>query len=266
MKIDETNPLAPVDTPEFGLPVSWAMCRNPACRNFGIHYTGPAPGNYGTVSDVRYSYDANTGRFRCKYCGQSFTLKSNWSIAPFARYFLKISLPFKDCPNPDCDNHGYNVFEHYTAKGLSSRRRYRREGKYRMVCRKCNRKFNLGEALHLTGTNKAADSRTLKEDIPPPEEKHDQESDLRALKKSIRQIIEGVKTVRGVTETIEFTGMNTSTYYKRLFRISARLLHKRFVLPDEPLRVYTDTLHVSLNRWGEAGRYRLFDIFLVDLC
>ena len=114
------------------------MCRNPACRNFGIHYTGPAPENSGTVSDVRYTYDANTGRFRCKYCGQSFTLKSNWSIAPFARYFLKISLPFKDCPNPDCDNHGYNVFEHYTAKGLISRRRYRRDGKYRMVCRKCD--------------------------------------------------------------------------------------------------------------------------------
>ena len=181
------------------------------------------------------------GHFRCKYCGQSFTLKSNWSIAPFARYFLKISLPFKDCSNPDCDNHGYNVFEHYTAKGLSSRRRYRRDGKYRMICRKCNRKFNLGEALQLSGTNKEADSR--------------------ALKKSVRQIIEGVKTLRGVTDSIEFTGMNTSTYYKRLFRISARLcdyhawrnarlLHKGFVLPDEPVRVYTDTLQVC--RHGTA--------------
>ena len=186
------------------------MCRNPACRNFGIHYTGPAPGNYGTVSDVRYSYDANTGRFRCKYCGQSFTLKSNWSIAPFARYFLKISLPFKDCSNPDCDNHGYNVFEYYTAKGLSSRRRYRRDGKYRMLCRKCNRRFNLGEALQLSGRNKKANSCAVKK-IPDPGSDCS-EADLRELKKSrallkksIRQIIEGVKTVRGVTDTIEFT-------------------------------------------------------------
>ena len=274
MKIDETNPLAPVDMPEFGQPVSWAMCRNPACRNFGIHYTGPAPENSGTVSNVRYSYDANTGCFRCKYCGQSFTLKSNWSIAPFARYFLKISLPFKDCSNPDCDNHSYNVFEHYTAKGLISRRRYRRDGKYRMLCRKCNRRFNLGEALQLTGTNKKANSCASKK-IPDPgsesESGHSEADPRGLLKKSIRQIIEGVKTVRGVTDTIEFTGMNTSTYYKRLFRISARLcdyhawrnarlLHKGFVLPDEPLRVYTDTLQVSLNRWGEADRYRLFDI------
>ena len=176
------------------------MCRNPACRNFGIHYTGPAPGNSGTVSNVRYSYDANTGRFRCKYCGQSFTLKSNWSIAPFARYFLKISLPFKDCPNPDCDNHGYNVFEHYTAKGLSSRRRYRRDGKYRMLCRKCNRRFNLGEALQLSGTNKEVDSRELKKSRA-------------LLKKSVRQIIEGVKTVRGVTDTIEFTSACSNLLY-----------------------------------------------------
>ena len=138
-----------------------------------------------------------------------------------------------------------------------------------MVCRKCNRKFNLGEALQLSGTNKKANSCAVKK-IPDPGSGSEREADRREadpralLKKSIRQIIEGVKTVRGVTDTIEFTGMNTSTYYKRLFRISARLcdyhawrnarlLHKGFVLPDEPLRVYTDTLQVSLNRWGEAG-------------
>ena len=137
--------------PEFGLPVSWVMCRNPACKNFGIHYTGPAPKSYGTVTDTRYSFDASTMRLTCKYCGKSFSLKSNQAIRPFARYFLKISLPFNDCPNPDCDNHGYNVFEYYTAKGLLSSRRYRRDGKYRMICRKCNRKFNLGESLQLTG-------------------------------------------------------------------------------------------------------------------
>ena len=148
-------------------------------------------------------------------------------------------------------NHGYNVFEHYTAKGLTSRRRYRRDGKYRMVCRKCNRRFNLGEALQLSGTNKKADSR--------------------ALKKSVRQIIEGVKTLRSVTDSIEFTGMNTSTYYKRLFRISARLcdyhawrnarlLHKGFVLPDEPVRVYNDTLQVSLLCRARHNRQTLLDI------
>ena len=227
------------------------MCRNPSCKNFGIHYQGPAPGTRNRVSDKRYTFDPKDGRFECKYCAQSFALRSNWSIAPFARYFLKASLPFNDCPNPGCSNHGYNVFEHFTAKGLLRNRRYRRDGKYRVICRECNTKFYLGEALQLTGTN--------------------EEKLSRSLKKSVRHIIEGVKTRRAITDTIEFTAMGTATYYKRLFRVSsrlrdyhawrnARLLHTGFALPDEPIRVYTDSLEVSLNRWGEAARYRIFDI------
>ena len=77
-----------------------------------------------------------------------------------------------------------------------------------MLCRKCDQKFNLGEALQLTGTNKKANSCASKK-IPDPgsgSESGRREADPRALlKKSIRQIIEGVKTVRGVTDTIEFT-------------------------------------------------------------
>ena len=79
-----------------------------------------------------------------------------------------------------------------------------------MVCRKCNRRFNLGEALQLTGTNKKANSCASKK-IPDPgsgseSESGRREADPRALlKKSIRQIIEGVKTVRGVTDTIELS-------------------------------------------------------------
>ena len=81
------------------------------------------------------------GAFGASIVGNHLRSSPNWSIAPFARYFLKISLPFKDCSNPACDNHGYNVFEHYTAKGLISSRRYRRDGKYRMLCRKCDQKL-----------------------------------------------------------------------------------------------------------------------------
>ena len=29
--------------PEFGMDVSWAMCRNPMCANFGIHFEGTIP-------------------------------------------------------------------------------------------------------------------------------------------------------------------------------------------------------------------------------
>ena len=73
---EAAHPLAPVDLPEFGHAVSWAMCRNPRCENFCIHYEGPSPEGEGdTVQDARYRIQ--DGRLRCKYCGQSFSLKSN---------------------------------------------------------------------------------------------------------------------------------------------------------------------------------------------
>ena len=32
--------IEPVELPEFGLSVSWAMCRNAMCANFGIPFEG----------------------------------------------------------------------------------------------------------------------------------------------------------------------------------------------------------------------------------
>ncbi len=36
------NPLDPVHLPEFAATISWGMCRNPACINFGIRTRGIA--------------------------------------------------------------------------------------------------------------------------------------------------------------------------------------------------------------------------------
>ena len=243
--IANSNPLAPVFLPEFGQPVSWAMCRNPSCANFGIHYEGPPPGDQGSVTDARYRIECKTGRFRCKSCEQSFTLKSNRAIRPLARYFLGLSLPFADCPNPACANRGYNAFEHYTDRPRVRARRYRPDGEHKMICRYCRQKFHLGEALHLTRS--------------------------RDRKKSLREIVDGVRTRRSVTDAIELTGIATGTYYERLFRIgarlrdyhawrNARLLHEEFGGSDEPVRVFTDTLQVSLQRWGDASRFQILDL------
>ena len=69
----KVNPLSPVYLPEFGHCVSWAMCRNPACKNYGIHYQGPAPVDREIVSDERYHFNANTGQFSCDYCAMAST-------------------------------------------------------------------------------------------------------------------------------------------------------------------------------------------------
>ena len=177
-------------TPEFDLSISWAMCRNPICENFGIHYQGPAPVGRETVSDERYHLDANSGTFRCDYCEMSFKLRSNQAIRPFARYYLKHSLPFADCSSQDCANHGVNAFEHYSPWLSPKERRYSRDDEYMMLCRLCKRRFRIGEALRV------------------PQK--------RVNKKYLRKHIDGIITQRSVLNTVDLTFVGATTYYHRL--------------------------------------------------
>ena len=88
------------------------------CDHFGVPYTGPVPEQDGKAAhDDHYQLEAD-GSMRCKYCGMSFGLKSNKAVRPIARYFLSLSLPFADCSNIDCDNHGLNVFEHFVRRDI----------------------------------------------------------------------------------------------------------------------------------------------------
>ena len=88
---------------------------------------------------------------------------------------------------------------------------------------------------------------------------------------SLRHNNDVVRTRRSVTDAIDLTGIATGIYYTRLFRISARLrdyhswrnaqlLHKKYGFSNEPIRVYTDPLQVSLFRWGNLARYQNLDI------
>lgn len=248
--------MLPVFLPEYGQAVSWAMCRNPACVNFGLPYGGPALSNQRVVSDQRYRIVARGGRIECKDCRQSFTLKSNQAIRPLARYCLQLSLPFADCPNSSCSNHGINVFENYVTKGDAAAKRlawpYRRLDEHRVGCRSCGARFRLGEPLHLARN--------------------------RAMRLTVRQLIQGVQAKRSISDTIDQTRMSTSSYYSRLKRASARLrdwhawrnaklLHERFRRWEGPLRAYTDVIEVSLQRSAKASRHTLLSIVVtvVDL-
>ena len=232
--------LAPVDLPEFGQPVSWLMCRNGMCPHFGRLYGGPdpKPGDR-AVHDGRYRVDLRSCRLHCKFCDQSFGFKSNLCVRPVARHFLSLSLPFADCPNLGCRNHGANVFEHFA--GTGDRRRYRRDGPSRAACRSCGARIRLGEALHIAQS--------------------------RSAKRSVAGILDGVRTGDSVTEAVERLGIGVGTYYDRLERSAARLrdnlawrnaklLHPRFGAAADPVRVQTDILEASLQRWGEGPRHQ----------
>ena len=233
--------LAPVELPEFGQSFSWLMCRNAMCPNFGRHYCGPEPkAGDKAAHDGRYRVDLRACRLRCKFCGQSFGFKSNLCVRPVARHFLALSLPFADCPNQGCANHGANVFERFAKHGGRGRR-YRRDGPFRVACRSCGARIRLGEALHIVQS--------------------------RSAKRSVAGILDGVRTGDSVTEAVERLGVGVGTYYDRLERSAARLrdnlawrnaklLHPRFMEAAQPVRVRTDVLEASLQRFGDVARHR----------
>ena len=248
MAIGRLSPLAPVRLPEFGASPSWLMCRNALCPNFGVSYDGPQPeGRVKSVSDARYRLDLAEGRGKCRHCHLSFQMLPNLSIRPLARHFLSLSLPFADCPDPECANHGLNLFENCPSKGARGPRRYRWSARNQAVCRACQRRFTVGEALHVTLGQRG--------------------------KESIQDVIDGVRMGVSITKTTEIKGIATGTYYAHLFRCgarvrdnhawrNARLLNPRLAFGDKPLLVQTDALDVSLQRFGDGPRHQLMKLLV----
>lgn len=134
----------PAYLPEFGLEVSWAMCRNPMSSNFGVFFEVKILGGCTSNSDENYKVsifvatskytDKNgkektsrslAGQIQCRRCGQRSRPASNRAIRPIARYYLSLSLPFAHCANPACPSHGVNVFEHWKESALGHTRYYR---------------------------------------------------------------------------------------------------------------------------------------------
>ena len=159
---------APLYMPEFDRTFSWAMCRNTMCANFGIPYAGALSGSGKPAEhDDHYRLDEKN-RLHCKYCKQSFELKSNIAVRPIARYYLSLSLPFATCPDDTCENHGYNVFEHYFVQTspYRSKRRYRRgDGDHNTTCTLCKRQFAIGEPLRIGTELTSYDEKRLDKKI-----------------------------------------------------------------------------------------------------
>ena len=246
---EHQNPFRAVDLPEFGVSVSWAMCRNSMCPNFGIHYSAPDPGGgLEAPEDERYSIEADKGRFRltCKHCRDEFELHSNRAIRTPARHFLSQSLPFATCPDPGCGNYGVNAFECLPFERGVRQGPYRRvtTTEHQMRCHRCRDRTSvvtLGTALGL--------------------KKREREH-----KKRLRNVIRGALYFRSLWMIEEEYGVSRNTYYTQLKRAGARvrdflawrnakLLHPRFAGRAEPVRVYTDTLNVSLGRGGKESAY-----------
>ena len=257
----------PLSLPEFGTEFSWAMCRNTMCDHFGLPYTGEIPpAGSKAAHDTRYRFDAY-GRMRCKYCKQSFEIRSNEALRRIARYFLSLSLPFADCPDFHCVNHGHNVFENYIARdslyGITSR--YARAGsQYRVSCANCRQTFSLGEPLRLSVDAKLNQRLTL-----IIAEVLSQQSVTNILEKLWK-----LDLSRSATSATRNTTIRPDAYYNHLRSIArrvreyhawrnARLLDPRAPVERKtPACVYTDVMQVSLKQYGDGPRHQLLNIIV----
>ena len=297
--------IAPVHLPEFDLDVNFAMCRNPMCRNFGVDFRGTIPSDRTQVTNDLYLVRVKSGpalhqdivcEITCLYCGQSARLASNHAIRKIARYYLSLSLPFADCTTPDCPNHGINLFEHWEKKGSGARTRkpYHRDWEHGVRCGPCRadrRRADKDRDSQSTASKTAITLGTsprlanpMEPRAAPPrteETKEERKKRLRAEKAVAddvqglwRNIIDGVRAKRSVTDSVEILEIGVGAYYRNLDRIGGRLrdchsyLNAGLLRPDiprrkTPVRVYTDVLKVSLKANSETQRH-VFLNFIVS--
>ncbi len=277
--------IEPVFLPEFGLAVSWAMCRNAMCPNFGVHFTGEIPNGRKQVSDDRYTVRLGSGPHRrsmaeihCRHCGQSARLASNAAIRPIARYFLSLSLPFADCPDTECQNHGINVFEHWTETGSGQPRHYRRHRDDAARCSACGKTVSLGTARDVMLSVPAKAKQGLGEAARALLDKRAR----RAARSEWANVIEGVLTRRTIADTLELGDMDDDPeadippYYRNLERIGARLRdyhafrNARLLRADienrnEPITLCTDVIDISLKAFREDRRHVFLKVIATTL-
>lgn len=248
--------------PEFGTVVSWAMCRNCMCPNFGMHYLGPAPVDGSTVSDDRYLLNSTDGKceLTCQHCESKAALNSNRAIRRLARHFLAQSIPFAACDKPDCENHGRNAFEHAPWTKGDSDAPYTRHGTdHRMACRKCpgrSTRLALGSKLYkpaLPGSPSARD-------------KAEHARRVRKRKRHLRNVLRGALYYRSLWMIEEDFGIGAKKYLGSIVRLgncirdylawrNAHLLSPEFAKRAEPIRVHSDAMTATLQREGLGDRH-----------
>ena len=239
------------------------------CANFGLDVEVDIPDGRAQGSDERHVLKTylkhprfTVASCKCRYCGTEWGLHSNHAVRVIARYFLSLSLPFADCPDVACENHGKNVFEHWTNRRGASRP-YRREGAHKVRCRGCERVITLGTARGVHVTARKESGRQRPKPLP-----------AWVTRGRWEDIVSGLYSGRSITDTYEQFNISPGNYYRTLRRIGARLRdyhcvrNARLLHPEGPAhddgtaRVYTDVLQVSLQAFRRERRHTILDVIV----
>ena len=238
-----------ITLPELGsVQFGWAMCTNPACINFGVFYGGPEDSDRDNPRYSLVNRNSPKPAIKCKWCDKQHYVYSAASMRPLIRCFLRQSLPFADCPNTDCPNHGRNVFIHLDDPRGGSPRRYRKSTEHQVICATCKKSISLGVPL---GLRKEENVRSR-------------------LKRVLLEIDKGTPLRSALKE-----GFTAGEYLRRVVRCAYRLndyrgyLNARLQDPNfdfnkhSPLCVYTDTIRVSLIKQGNfPDRHQFLDVIV----
>ena len=226
------------------------MCLNRMCVNFGQHY-GTEPGSDGST-DSRYELTDGTEdgvpvkKIVCRYCGGERALHAARSIRPIARYFLAESLPFADCLEEDCENHGVNVFEVMGRNGRGRRLRvpYTKNGPLRVHCngRRRSTEKRCGASITLGSKQPRGHSS--------PEKRKETKLALFLIRLGLSPT-----HANGFDLTTDFFGrcrVNFGEQFRdyHAYRNAFLLKPGEYGLEDSTAVVLTDVLQVSLKRYG----------------
>ena len=182
-----------------------------------------------------------------------FGLSVNRAIRSIARYFLGLSLPFADCPNTQCQNHGINLFEHWReGRGKGP---YRRLHDHQARYRSCGKVFSFGTP-HSVMTKSLDDADKPRTEAEQRSAERKKVRDVRAV---WRNILKGVRAKHTVTDTLEImASLSFGNCYTQLENMGARLqdypawrnaglLRADIPNRDKPIGLYTDVLDASLK-------------------
>ena len=221
------------------------------CENFGVLYgSGLRRSEVDRRYRVNYDEDGEIANLLCEYCTAKIELRSARSSRPVARHFLSESLPFADCPEEDCSNHGRNVFEVFGRLRRGNRpyhiNRDRATGVERLTC---------------NGRRKSTDQRcggSITLDVPVIKDKDDAKR-----RRTIAKILVLIRL--GLSQT-HANGLDISSdafasnlrRFGDVFRDYHAYRNSYLLKPgwcgqeEKTAVVVTDVLQVSLKRFGTA--------------
>ncbi|MCU7877544.1 MAG: hypothetical protein KZQ84_12230 [Candidatus Thiodiazotropha sp. (ex Lucinoma borealis)] len=244
-------PVESLSLPGFSIDAN--TCRNPACENFGVSAKDIQLAKHG------YAYRESDGllKFKCKRCSQISVAYSNLSVLEAFHQCLRNSIPYASCPNPDCQNHDVNLFEHYHADLRDKReKRYRinvedqTEQYYQARCRRCNKTLPLSKPLRLHTRKR----RTWQKDIET----------------FIHAIVDGA----GPSNVMNQMRIHADLDYSQLRAASNALLNynnahiikfMKGTYAPEHMRIYTDCIVCSIKTFRKNERHQKMKI-IVSSC